>query len=454
MPDRNTPKYELSVEGSPIPPEALESVIAITCRQDLTMADTVEVKLSNGDLHWTEGDLFAEGKKLSVKLGYNETDIQLIATGEIVRRECEFPERGPAVLNVVALDKEFRLKHGKKSRSFKDVKDSDVVSQLCGDAGLSADVDDTQVTHKYLFQVNQTNLEFIRERARRLGYIVQVDRENAKLAFKKPKVGDPKVVTLTWGRDLLMFRPRFSIDEQGVETSVRAYDLTQKKAIVAKSAPKKAVSSMMGVSRLGDDLARKKFAKRDVLYPQMPVISTQEAQQMADAYQNAILQRYVQGEGSCLGTNTLVPGVVIEVAGCGKRANGNYYVINTFHHYTPKGYATFFSFIRPSDTAAPVPPPPPPPPIPPPPPGPEPETSVTMVVTGGEGVDITSLDYTLKTPDGKTKSGKLDSTGRVKVEGIKKPGDAEFEIRTPPDLTAIDPSRRSGGAGGGGGGGP
>src|SRR5262245_24124348 len=113
-----TPKYELLVDGAAVPPDVLGSVISISCRQDLAMSDTVEVKLRNDNLKWIEAPTFEEGKKLSVKMGYCETDIQTIVSAEIVRRECEFPERGPAQMTVVALDREFRLKHGKRSRVF------------------------------------------------------------------------------------------------------------------------------------------------------------------------------------------------------------------------------------------------------------------------------------------------------------------------------------------------
>jgi phage protein D len=429
------------VDGAPVPPEALQGLIALSCRQDLSMADTVEVRLSNKDLRWTEGDTFAEGKKLSVKLGYVETDIQVVATGEIVRRECEFPERGPAVITIVALDKEFRLKHGKKNRTFKDQKDSDVVKKLAGEAGLSADVEDTQVTHKYLFQANQTNLEFIKERARRLGYVVQIDREGAKLSFKKPKTGDAKVQMLKWGVDLLSYRPRYSLDEMFAEVKVRAWDMTQKKEIKAQATPSGDVINKMGLSRLGSDLAKKSSGKIEVLYPETPVFTQDEATQMAKSYANSLLHNYAEGEASSQGSNKIVPGSVVEIEGCGKRANGNVYVVATLHHYEPKGYTTYFTFVRPTDTVGPSNPVVPKPPKPAPPDGPvvEPENQVTFNVMVGEGVEYSSLSYTATAPDGTSKSGNVEPGGKVVMKGLKKPGDATFELKAPPDVSVSQP---------------
>ncbi len=365
MADKLTPKFELRVDGAPASALAVASVIGISCRQDLDMADAIEVRLSNDGLEWSDGDTFAEGKKLSVRMGFVETDLQTIVSGEIVRRECEFPQKGASVVTVVAFDREYRLKHGKKSRAFKDQKVCDVVKKLCSEAGLSAEVDDSKIKHKYLFQANQTNLEFIREHARRLGYVVQVDRDNAKVSFKKPATGTAKHVKLKWGVDLLSFRPRFSTDEQVEEVHVRGWDMHKKKHVTGKATPAD-VFSKMGGSRLGADLAKKSFGKREVLYVDGLTVSDQDAGQLAKAYANSLLHRYAQGEASGQGNNKIVPGAVIEVLGCGKKASGNYYVSSTLHHYEPRGYTTHFTFVRPSDTTAAPPPakkakPPPPP---------------------------------------------------------------------------------------------
>lgn len=432
-----TPKYELLVDGGAIPPNAAASVISISCRQDNAMADTVEVRLRNDDLRWIEDPLFEEGKKLSVKMGYCETDIQTIVTAEIVRRECDFPERGPAQLTVVALDKEFRLKHGKKSRIFSGMKDSDVVTQLAGEAGLSADVDDSQVQHGYLFQMAQTNLEYIRERAHRLGWVVQVDRENSKLSFKKPGHGQAKAIMLKWGDNLLSHRPRFSTDEMIKGVEVRGWDIWTKKALIGKAQPAGAAWSKMGLSRLGPDLVK---GDVQVLYPREPMFKPQEAEQMAIAYANELLANYAEGEASCQGENKIFPGAVVEIQGCGKRASGNYYVVSTLHHFESKGYTTYFAFSRPADVATAPPPPTPPPPAPPPsPPQNKPSNKIDFKVMVGKGIPYDQISYTATLPDGSQKQGTLGKDGKVSIDGISKAGDASFELKSPPDTKAFQP---------------
>src|SRR5262245_58131518 len=101
-PVKNTPKFELSLDGSPVDQAVIEAVISIRARQHTDLADVLEVKLSNIDLSWTEGDTFTEGKKLSVKMGYEETEIEQVLEGDIVRRECDFPAFGGSTVTVQA----------------------------------------------------------------------------------------------------------------------------------------------------------------------------------------------------------------------------------------------------------------------------------------------------------------------------------------------------------------
>ena len=57
---------------------------------------------------------------------------------------------------------------------FVGLKDSDIASQIASEANLEVDAVDSKVTHDYVIQANQTDLEFLRERAGRIQYEVFV----------------------------------------------------------------------------------------------------------------------------------------------------------------------------------------------------------------------------------------------------------------------------------------
>ena len=73
------------------------------------------------------------------------------------------------------------------------------------EAGLSLQADDSSVTHPYLLQANQTDLEFLLERARQIRYELAVDGENVLFRPVGNAAGD--VLTLSLEDDLRIWIP-------------------------------------------------------------------------------------------------------------------------------------------------------------------------------------------------------------------------------------------------------
>jgi Bacteriophage probable baseplate hub protein len=439
--DKITPKFELLLEGSPVDAAVMESIIVIRARQHLNLADALEVRISNDDLSWTESDTFAEGKKLAVKFGYEETCLEQVVQGEIVRRECEFPVSGPAVVTVLAYDNEHQLKKGVHSRVFLDMKDSDIVSQLAGEAGLSATCDATSTKHRYVFQNAQTNLSLIRERAMLINYEVQIDQQNAKLFFRKAKTADGEVATLKWGDNLLSFNPRMTTDEQVSKVVVRGWDMVKKEKIEATADKGKVDYNLDGADE-GIKLAEGAFKSREVLYTDRPMFEAGEADAMAAAYMNQRAMRFCEGKGSCQGDPKIVPGAKIKIEAVGERASGAYYVSETLHFFEPKfGYSTFFDFLKASEKTAgepyeapkDAPPPREPQDV-------EEEHWLEITVSDDSGGSLKDVEYTLTMPDGTTKTGKLDEKQKIRVEGIKDPADAKIKLKPPEEVQPLQGS--------------
>jgi uncharacterized protein len=433
-----TPKFELLIEGAPADIGIVEKVINIRVRQDMDLTDVVEVRLSNPDLAWTEGDTFSDGKKIAVKLGYEEKTIEHIAEGQIVRRECEFPVSGPAVLCVLAFGKKFKMRQGKKSKNFNDMKVSDIVSQLASDEGLQAEVDDTGEVVPYLLQIAKDNLTFIRELADRVGFDFVVDKTNTKLKFKKPDTSPAPAATLKWGKDLLAFRPRLSTSSQLSSVTVKGWNVAEKKMVEHTAVPAD-VHFGMGGTKTGSQIAEGTYGQRKVLCVDVPVQTVKQAESMAKARMNQAAAGYCQGEGTCQGNNAIYPGAIVEVQGCGNRVDGKYFVTSTLHYYEPRaGYSTHFGVKR-STEGAPVAPQQPPAPAPPPETQlPEREHFVEIKITSETGEKLTGLNYTVTLASGETRQGTLDDSHVIRIEGITDPGEAKIEFQPPEGMKVLE----------------
>src|SRR5262249_7314150 len=119
--------------------------------------------------------------------------------------------------------------------TFLDVTDSDIVSKIAKEAGLKADVDTTKTKFDYLVQTNQTDMEFLQERARRIGYWAYAS--NKELHFKKPdaKLSDTAGPDLERPEMLRDLRPRLSGVGQPKTGSAQGWDFKAMKEIEGKA---------------------------------------------------------------------------------------------------------------------------------------------------------------------------------------------------------------------------
>lgn len=471
-PEKLTPTFELLVDGSPADAAIVESIITVRVAQHLEQADTIEVRLSNNDLAWTDGETFVEGTKLGIKLGYLETGTEQICEGEIVRRDCVFPGRGagvdrftpkpgggfahqshvianapgPAVVTLVAIDREHRLKRGVHNRTFVDMKDSEIVSKLAGEAGLSADVEDSKVKHRYVFQSAQTNLSFIRERAMLLNFQVDVDLKNSKISFKSvhknATAPGPDKGTYTWGENLLSFSPRLSTEQQVSKVVVKGWSMEQKAGLMGSSAVDKVAYTMGSDSDFtkGAKVAEKTYKSREVLYTRRPVHEQAEAEAMAIAYLNRLGMTYAEGQASFAGDPSVDAGTCVTIDGVGTQAGGKYYVYKTLHHFEPGvGYTTHVSLMRSTERTKEEKEDPPPNKVSPRQGEPaEHKDWVEFKITSETGESLEGTSYTVTLPGGKVESGTLDATQTIKVEGIRDPGEAKIELNVDEEFDALE----------------
>jgi len=286
--------------------------------------------------------LFGIGNSVEVKMGYGGS-LQTLITGEITGLDPIFIHDAMPRFVVRGYDRRHRLHRGRKTRTFTQQKDSDIASTIAGEAGLTPEAVDSSVTHDHVFQVNQTNMEFLQERARRINYEVAIDGQ--KLLFRPAGYAAAAVLTLTL-EDLLEFFPRLSSMGQVSEIGVWGWDPKTKQPIQS-TVTVGGESSLMAGQKSGGGLSRAAFGDAVSKIADRPVANQAEADQMALATFNSSALALICGEGVCRGRGDLIPGSVVSIEGAGIRFNGQYYITATRHRYKPQDtYLTHFLFRR------------------------------------------------------------------------------------------------------------
>jgi Type VI secretion system/phage-baseplate injector OB domain len=136
------------------------------------------------------------------------------------------------------------------------MKDSDIARQIAGEAGLTpGTIDSTATTHDHIAQVTQTDFEFLKQRAREIGYETGV--ENDEFYFRKASgntkmgggggllgaavsavagaLGLGPATELTFKDNLLVFRPRITGANITPEVEVRVWDGKGAKVVVGNA---------------------------------------------------------------------------------------------------------------------------------------------------------------------------------------------------------------------------
>ena len=343
------PEFRVSINGNELPPEAVVDLTTVAVYEDVDAPNMFTLTLVNWDMAqlkvtWADDDLFAVGSEVEVQMGYVDAQETLII-GEITGLEPEFCPSSPPTLIVRGYDRRHRLMRDHQTKTFSQIKDSDIASQLASDYGLQSEVDDTGVTLDYVLQHNKTPWRFLQERAHRNGYEVIV--ADKTLFFRPYQHTETEALTLKWELDLIEFYPRLSSLSQVSQVNVRGWNSTDQTEIVGQASSGDEASTMGG-STVGPSAVKEVFGQSNLTIVDRPVFSQAEADQAALGRFRTMALTYISGEGECVGRTDLRAGTVIKIEGVGDRFSGLYYVPSATHRFDAKrgAYRTQFSVRR------------------------------------------------------------------------------------------------------------
>ncbi|NWJ45562.1 MAG: VgrG-related protein [Chloroflexi bacterium] len=325
----------IKIGGSPVSSEIMDSIMSIEVNQTLYLPSMFTIRLHNDNLAWTDNAKFKIGNDVVISMGYGTATE--VMSGEITAIELESSISSLPVLTIQGYDKLHRMQRGRFTRTFNNSKDSDLVSRLASEKGLSASASDTSIVHPYILQNNESNLEFLQRRAKRIG--MELFFQDGKLNMRKHVQGS-KVATLSYGEDLLTLNARISYVDNVTEVLVRGWDVKKKEAIVGKSTSATGYSSLTSNN---ESSAKKAFGTTKTAAVFSPVMSQSEADKVAEAIFEELSGRIMQVDGSVLGNPTLLPGKCIELAKISTTFSGTYYLTSCIHRYGIEGYITEFA---------------------------------------------------------------------------------------------------------------
>lgn len=381
--------------GIPLLPNVAPKLIRTVVDTHLHLPDMFELTFLDLEGTLVDDAKLKIGAKVEISAGpANSDDTESLIKGEVTSIEaiCQHS----AIYTIVrGYEKAHRLQRAKRTRTFVNMKDSDIAEQVAGDAGLDiGKVDPTSTTHDHIAQVSQTDWEFLTQRAREIGFetgVVGGEFFFRKASGRKDKggglggavaaVADAAASALglstgklTFKDNLITFLPRLSAANITPDVEVRVWDAKAARVAVGKTAAASGTATIKGQEPAA---LAKSFT--DGLIPPLPSLPSlppipglpkidfgvapsntayvvvdrplaagsaadSAAEEAAKGLADHVASTFAEAEGDAVGDPKIQAGKEVEIAGVPKQFAGKWIVTNARHVFDAEenGYHTRF----------------------------------------------------------------------------------------------------------------
>lgn len=266
------------------------------------------------------------GKTLAVKKG----DAKLFE-GRITAIAAEFPEGAPPRIGVLAEDRLQDLRMTRRTRCFAQQSLADIARAIARDHGLSARVNVAAPSVPLLAQLNQSDLAFLTDAARRYDADVHVEDRALIVAAAR----EFPAARLAWAGTLRAFSVVADLANQRSAVVASGWDVARKQAI-SHRAEKSAAAHEIGQDDSGADILTRALGDRvETLAHGVPA-NEGEARQIAEAAYRHIARNFVTGEGVCETSALVRAGARLELSGLGPLFDGAYRALSVTHLFDPE----------------------------------------------------------------------------------------------------------------------
>ena len=266
------------------------------------------------------------GKALIVKQG----DARLFE-GRITAIAAEFPEGAPPQISVLAEDRLQDLRMTRRTRCFAQNSLADVARAVARDHGLTPLVQVSAPTVPLLAQLNQSDLAFLTDIARRYDADVRVEGQTLHVAAAR----EFPAARLSWAGTLRSFSVIADLANQRSAMVASGWDVGRKQGI-SHRADKGAAAQEIGQDEAGADiLSRALGARIETLAHGVPA-NESEARQIAEASFRHMARTFVTGEGVCETSPLVRAGARLELDGLGPLFDGAYRALSVTHLFDPE----------------------------------------------------------------------------------------------------------------------
>jgi phage protein D len=294
---------------------------------------------------YLDGATLDFGKAIEVSMGL-QSDPRIVFSGVISAIEVALDEGMEPQIVVHAEDRLMDLRMTRRSRTYERQSDADIASAIASEHGLSPDTDAPGPTYDVVQQWNQSDLAFLRDRARLIQAEVWI--EDDRLCFKARGSRTSTDLTLVQGNDLLSVQIRADLAHQRTKVHVSGYD-AQARDVIDEQAGADAIAAEATAGRTGIAVLERAIGERVSRRVREAPLTSEEAREWAKAEMLRRARGFVHVSAVARGQADMIVGSHVALERVGPPfEGGGYYVTRVCHTYRPAapGFRTHFEAER------------------------------------------------------------------------------------------------------------
>jgi phage protein D len=293
---------------------------------------------------YLDGGAVDFGKQLTVSLGPDGGQ-RKVFDGAISAIEAVFADGQPPLAVIFAEDALMRLRMTRRLRTYTNVTDADLASSVADAHGLRAEVDVDGPRYDVVQQLNQSDLAFLRERARLVQAELWADGRTLHMASRPKRSGTE--LTLVQANQLLSVRLCADLAHQRSEVVVTGYDASAAD-VIDERAQSDAIEAEISGGRTGPQVVEKALGATATLRVREAALTGEEARAWARAEMLRRARRFVSVTGTTRGTPDMVVGSRLTLQQVGAPFEGAGYYVTRVRHTVDlaRGLSTYFEAER------------------------------------------------------------------------------------------------------------
>lgn len=327
--------YQVKANGAVIPDTC--QILSIRVKQAINRISGATLVILDGDpaqedFTVSASSTFVPGNTVSIAVGYDATNV-IVFEGIVTKQALRVENQHGPVLEVECKDKAVQMTIGRKSCAWSKSKDSDAISALISQAGLSASVSATSTPIPELVQYYVSDWDFMLSRAEVNSMVVSTI--NNKVSVFDPTAQTSPAMTASYGSNLLAFDAELNALTQLAKVTATAWDYQTQKLLNAEASNNLAgpgnlsSKTLAGVAKLDNFTLQTSAAQ-----------SNDELSSWAKAQMLKSELSKITGTVRLQGTSLLLPGVYLTLKGLGARFDGDHFVSGVQHELVDGNWVT------------------------------------------------------------------------------------------------------------------